>query len=120
MAKVNVRVGSYYPPNYGAVPGMMDNWLLDYEELGPWEAHRRLEHVPSLRARPSLRGWQRSHWEASTLVAPTQKGRRTNADQGCRSDGVLPEAGEMSTQDAGVAGNESRPGTRVSSEDGGG
>ena len=54
------------------------------------------------------------------MVAPTQKGRRTNADQGCRSDGVLPEAGEMSTQDAGVAGNESRPGTRVSCEDGGG
>jgi Fic family protein len=45
MAKINVRVGNHYPPEYGFVPNLMDNWLLDYAELGPWEAHKRFEHI---------------------------------------------------------------------------
>ena len=45
MARVDVRVGAYRPPAYALVPGLMDNWLLDYEELGPWRAHVRFEKV---------------------------------------------------------------------------
>jgi Fic family protein len=35
----------YSTPAWPLVQGMMDNWLLDYEELGPWEAHRRFERI---------------------------------------------------------------------------
>lgn len=45
VSKVNVVVGDYHPPLSHLVDGMMDNWLLDYEELGPWEAHVRFEKI---------------------------------------------------------------------------
>jgi Fic family protein len=45
MSKVNVRVGNHIPPIWSRVDGMMDNWLLDYEALGPWKAHVRFEKI---------------------------------------------------------------------------
>ncbi len=45
MSKVNVIVGDHRPPMWHMVPGLMDNWLLDYKTLGPWEAHRRFESI---------------------------------------------------------------------------
>lgn len=45
MSKVNVYVGSHVPPVWYRVDGEMDNWLLDYEELGPWKAHVRFETI---------------------------------------------------------------------------
>lgn len=45
MSKVNVQVGGHICPDYGYVPGMMDNWLLDYDNLEPFEAHRRFERI---------------------------------------------------------------------------
>lgn len=45
LSKTNVRVGNYTPPDYGFVPGMMSNWLLDYGDMTPWEAHKRFEAI---------------------------------------------------------------------------
>jgi Fic family protein len=45
MSKVNIIVGNYHPPMAYMVDGRMDNWLLDYEALGPWEAHVRFEKI---------------------------------------------------------------------------
>lgn len=42
---VDVRVGGYNAPSYKLVPSLMDNWLLDYDYLGPWEAHVRFEKI---------------------------------------------------------------------------
>jgi hypothetical protein len=45
MTKTNVTVGNHVPPHYSMVRGLMDNWLLDYEQLGPWQAHVRFETI---------------------------------------------------------------------------
>ncbi len=45
MAQVNVRVGTYFPPDYSQVAQLMDSWLKQYEDLGPWEAHKRFEAI---------------------------------------------------------------------------
>lgn len=45
LTQINVRVGNYTAPHYSAVQGLMDNWLLDYAGLEPFEAHRRFEAI---------------------------------------------------------------------------
>lgn len=45
LSKVNVIVGNYRPPMAYMVDGLMNKWLLDYEKLGPWEAHVRFEKI---------------------------------------------------------------------------
>lgn len=45
LSQTNVHVGNHVPPNWQLVNGMMDNWLLDYEELGPWMSHVRFERI---------------------------------------------------------------------------
>lgn len=41
----NVTVGGRMAPHYSMVRGLMDNWLLDYKQLGPLEAHIRFETI---------------------------------------------------------------------------
>lgn len=45
LSGTNVTVGEHVPPDYGFVPGFMSNWLLDYGDMTPWEAHKRFEHI---------------------------------------------------------------------------
>src|SRR4051812_46882514 len=45
MAKVNVYVNSKCAPLWWLVNGLMTNWLLDYQNLTPIEAHIRFEHI---------------------------------------------------------------------------
>lgn len=45
MSKVNVTIAGHMCPEYRFVPDLMSNWLLDYEELGPWKAHVRFETI---------------------------------------------------------------------------
>lgn len=45
MAKVNVRVGSYHPPDWGAIDYYMEHWLVEYTQMTPWEAHRQFESI---------------------------------------------------------------------------
>jgi Fic family protein len=44
LSRVNVTIGGRMAPPYSLVPGLMDNWLLDYKDLTPKEAHIRFEH----------------------------------------------------------------------------
>lgn len=41
----NVRVGMTIPPDHEFVPHLMENWLMDYGDLDPLEAHVRFEKI---------------------------------------------------------------------------
>lgn len=41
----NVTIGGKMAPSFTMVDGMMVNWLLDYNNLDPKEAHIRFEHI---------------------------------------------------------------------------
>ena len=42
---VNVFVGKRVCPAWPLVRAFMDNWLLDYQDMGPHKAHIRFEHI---------------------------------------------------------------------------
>lgn len=44
-SKVNVYVGEHYAPSWWMVDGLMANWLLDYVNMAPKEAHARFEYI---------------------------------------------------------------------------
>lgn len=78
-AKVNVTVGNYLAPNYTLVKPLMDNWLLDYTDLKPMEAHCRFEAVHPFvdgngRTGRMLLWWQEiKNGETPTLVKDSEK-----------------------------------------------
>jgi Fic family protein len=79
LSQTNVTVGNYLPPHYAMVQGLMDNWLLDYEELGPWKAHARFESIHPFvdgngRTGRMLMWWQElQRGEKPTLIKATER-----------------------------------------------
>lgn len=45
MSKSNVFVGGRMCPDWSMVDGMLENWLLDFRDLGPKQAHIRFEKI---------------------------------------------------------------------------
>lgn len=45
LSQTNVTIGGKRATSWTLVKHMMDNWLLDYAELDPKEAHIRFEHI---------------------------------------------------------------------------
>lgn len=43
--KVNVYVGNHLAPTWGLIKHMMDNWLLEYKNMTPKDAHVRFEYI---------------------------------------------------------------------------
>lgn len=45
VAKVNVYVGEHIAPSWWLVDGLMANWLFDYKNMTPKEAHAQFEYI---------------------------------------------------------------------------
>jgi Fic family protein len=73
-----VTIGGRAGKSSAMVPHLMDNWLLDYKELGWKEAHVRFEHIhPFLdgngRTGRMLMNWQRIRLEGLPLLTVYNK-----------------------------------------------
>lgn len=45
LSGINVTIGGIVAPSPFMVDGLMTNWLLDYKDLSPMEAHKRFEYI---------------------------------------------------------------------------
>ena len=43
--KVNVRVGSYRPPNWTKVPKLMEKYMKKFSKMNSWTAHNEFEKI---------------------------------------------------------------------------
>lgn len=74
VSKTNIYVGSHSAPAWWLIDGLMANWLLDYKDLTPKEAHIRFEHIHPFadgngRTGRMLMWWQeRQNGEKETLI----------------------------------------------------